>query len=70
MAAAIERINLVLRTVCEDHEIAFVAEPYAISLEVADDPGLVADDGLHPSGEQYRRWTDAIAPIVEDLLRD
>jgi acyl-CoA thioesterase-1 len=69
-AAAIERVNLILRTVCEEGEIAFVAEPHAISLEAADDPGLVADDGLHPSGEQYRRWTDAIAPIVEALLRD
>ena len=69
-AAAIERANSTLRTVCEDYEIAFVSESYAISLEAADEPGLVADDGLHPSGEQYRRWTDAIAPVVEDLLRD
>ena len=68
--AAIERINTTLRAVCEDYGIAFVAEPHAISLEAADDPELVADDGLHPSGEQYRRWTDAIAPVVEDLLRD
>jgi lysophospholipase L1-like esterase len=67
---AVERANATLRTVCEDHGIAFVAEPHEISLEAADDPGLVADDGLHPSGKQYRRWTDAIAPVVEDLLRD
>ena len=66
----IERVNATLRGVCEEHEIAFVAAPHAISLEAADDPRLVADDGLHPSGEQYRRWTDAIAPVIEDLLRD
>lgn len=23
-------------------------------------------DGLHPSGEQYRRWTDAILPLASD----
>ena len=66
----IERVNATLRSVCEDHEIAFVVAPHAISLEAADDPRLVADDGLHPSGEQYRRWTDAIVPVIEDLLRD
>jgi lysophospholipase L1-like esterase len=27
-------------------------------------PALLADDGLHPSGAQYRRWTDAIAPVA------
>ena len=66
----IERVNATLRSVCEDHEIAFVAAPHSISLEAAADPKLVADDGLHPSGEQYRRWTDAIVPVIEDLLRD
>jgi acyl-CoA thioesterase-1 len=67
---AIERVNATLRGVCEDDEIAFVAAPYAISLEAAGDPTLVAEDGLHPSGEQYRRWTDAIVPVIEGLLRD
>ena len=67
---AIERANTTLRTVCEDKGIAFVAEPHAISLEAADDPELVAGDGLHPSGAQYLRWTDAIAPLIEELLRD
>jgi lysophospholipase L1-like esterase len=31
--------------------------------------GLVASDGLHPSGAQYALWTDAIAPIVTATLR-
>jgi lysophospholipase L1-like esterase len=39
-----------------------------ISLEAADDPSLVADDGLHPSGAQYARWVERIAPVVEALL--
>lgn len=30
--------------------------------------GLVASDGLHPSGAQYALWTDAIAPIVATAL--
>lgn len=31
--------------------------------------GLVASDGLHPSGAQYALWTDAIAPVVGAALR-
>ena len=27
---------------------------------------LLTADGLHPSGEQYRRWTDAILPLASD----
>jgi lysophospholipase L1-like esterase len=39
-----------------------------ISLEAASDRSLVAEDGLHPSGAQYARWVDRIAPVVEGLL--
>ncbi|NNF87285.1 MAG: SGNH/GDSL hydrolase family protein, partial [Acidimicrobiia bacterium] len=31
-------------------------------------PSLVAPDGLHPSGEQYRRWVEEIAPVAEAVL--
>ena len=27
-------------------------------------PALLTHDGLHPSGEQYRLWTDAILPLA------
>jgi lysophospholipase L1-like esterase len=32
-------------------------------------PGLVAADGLHPTGEQYSLWVEAIAPAVQQSLR-
>jgi len=32
-------------------------------------PQLVADDGLHPSAEQYTLWTEAIVPVVSVALR-
>jgi lysophospholipase L1-like esterase len=31
--------------------------------------GLVASDGLHPSGAQYALWTDAIEPFAAEALR-
>lgn len=64
----IVRVNAILREACELREIAFVPDVFEISLEAAVDRSLVASDGLHPSGEQYRRWVDAIAPVVRVLL--
>ena len=28
------------------------------------DPALIAVDGLHPSGKQYKRWADLLAPSI------
>ncbi len=62
------RFNAILREACEGRGGAFVPDIFEISLEASDEPELVADDGLHPSGEQYRRWVDAIEPVVRSLL--
>ena len=47
-----------------------VVDIFDLSARVRDEPSLVAGDGLHPSGEQYRLWVDRIAPHVERLIRD
>ena len=60
--------NRVMREACELRGITFVAEIFEISQAAREDPSLVAFDGLHPSGAQYRLWVDAIAPAVESLL--
>ena len=64
----IVRINAILREACEMRGMTFVPEIFEISQRATDEPSLVAQDGLHPSGEQYRRWVDVIAPVVEVLL--
>lgn len=33
-------------------------------------PDLVASDGLHPSGEQYRLWAEAVLPQALEALTD
>lgn len=65
---AIGRANGIMREACEQLGVRFVPEIFAISQEAARNQSLVADDGLHPSGQQYARWVDAIAPVVEELL--
>ena len=66
--AVIEEHNGILDALAVERGIAFVAV-FDVSLEAARDPALVAPDGLHPSGLQYARWVDRIAPAVRELLR-
>jgi lysophospholipase L1-like esterase len=67
-SAEIARFNHVLRSAAEARGIAFIADIYEISRQVASDPSLVASDGLHPSGAQYGLWVDAIQPVIQELL--
>jgi lysophospholipase L1-like esterase len=39
-----------------------------ISRQATSDPGLVAGDGLHPSGEMYAIWVELILPNAYALL--
>jgi lysophospholipase L1-like esterase len=36
--------------------------------EATTDPSLVAADGLHPSGKDYKRWAEALAPLLSQVL--
>jgi lysophospholipase L1-like esterase len=40
-----------------------------ISREAANDPTLIADDGLHPSGKMYKLWIDQLGPLVLARLK-
>jgi lysophospholipase L1-like esterase len=32
------------------------------------EPALAAPDGLHPSGEMYRRWAELVLPVAAKVL--
>jgi lysophospholipase L1-like esterase len=66
-AGRIRRTNAILRAAAVARGIAFV-DIHDLSLRAATDRALVAADGLHPSGAQYARWVERIAPVVEGLL--
>ena len=40
-----------------------------ISREAKKSPALIADDGLHPSGEQYRRWTFLLSDMIFSIFK-
>lgn len=67
--AGIQRVNQILAENCAAQGIRFVSDIFQISEAAETDRSLVAGDGLHPSGKQYKLWVDAIQPVVEELLR-
>jgi lysophospholipase L1-like esterase len=66
-AAGTRAVNALVAEVSATRRITHV-DIHDLSLLAADDPSLVARDGLHPSGSQYRLWVDRIAPVVQRLL--
>ncbi len=47
---------------------ALYADITALSRNGIVEPQLVAPDGLHPSGEQYRRWVELLFPLAKGIL--
>jgi lysophospholipase L1-like esterase len=37
--------------------------------EAVKDPGLLAEDGLHPSGKEYKRWALSISSIFKQSIK-
>ena len=67
IARAIDSWNAALRQVAERHGLVPL-DVTTLSREAADDPGLVARDGLHFSPEMYRRWVSLMLPAVREAL--
>ena len=59
--------NGVMARLATDRGIAWV-DIFDLSERAATDRGLVADDGLHPSGAQYALWVERILPVVARLI--
>jgi lysophospholipase L1-like esterase len=66
-AAAIRAVNAATTWLATERGIA-VVDIHDLSLEAATDRSLVADDGLHPSGQQYARWVERLVPVVRAAL--
>lgn len=67
IAGEIDRFNEIGRTATSAAGAHWV-DITPISRSGADN--LVADDGLHPSGEQYRLWVEEILPIALEAMAD
>ena len=63
IAREIERFNKLKHDRTHRHGCHFV-DVTPLSREAADDPSLLASDGLHPSGKMYAHWCELALPTV------
>lgn len=66
-ASRLTAYNSIIEAEAADAGARFV-DVVPLSDRVADRPELLAEDDLHPSGEQYDRWLERIYPVAADAL--
>ncbi|MGB7841546.1 MAG: SGNH/GDSL hydrolase family protein [Salinimicrobium sp.] len=67
IAKEIEEFNTVFKRITEVHEVAFY-NITPISKRAENDPDLVANDGLHPSGKMYSLWVSEFLDELAEKL--
>lgn len=67
IAAEIDLYNEIAQTNAIEYNIAYF-DITGISREAKENPELIAEDGLHPSSEMYRRWVALIFPWAHEIL--
>lgn len=66
-SSEIDAFNAAKRSITDSLSVAYF-DITPISREAAANTALTASDGLHPSGEMYRRWVQLIRPSVQARL--
>lgn len=68
ISAGIDAYNAANREITEQKGVLYF-DITPISRKGLEDPTLVASDGLHPSGKQYKQWVELMLPGVLDMLK-
>lgn len=68
IAVEIDQYNNIARQICEKQEITFF-DITEISRNAVNDPSLIANDGLHPSGKMYGLWAEKAFPFAVSLFK-
>jgi len=64
IAKEIDEYNAANKAIAEKYKVAYI-DITPGTREVADDPTLVAADGLHPSAKDYQRWAAKLADKIK-----
>ena len=60
IAGEIDAYNAANKSISQTYNVQYIdITPW--TREAAVDPSLLAPDGLHPSGKEYRRWAERVA---------
>ncbi|MEO8109263.1 MAG: SGNH/GDSL hydrolase family protein [Ginsengibacter sp.] len=68
IAREIDSFNEANKAITFNGGIAYV-DVTPISREAKNDLSLVAGDGLHPSGVQYKKWSDLLAQVIAKAIK-
>lgn len=60
----LDAYNAISKEICDRYEVDYY-DITPISREAKDDPELIAEDNLHPSGKMYKRWVQL---IYQDII--
>ena len=67
IAKEIDAYNAAAKEICDKYNVHYIdITPW--TREAANDNSLVAADGLHPSGKEYKRWAERIAEFFKSRL--
>ncbi|MDH5824633.1 SGNH/GDSL hydrolase family protein [Luteimonas sp. RD2P54] len=67
IAAELDAYNAAAATICGARGVAFV-DIAPVSRARGAEPGMLADDGLHPSTAMYAEWTALALPVARRRL--
>lgn len=68
IASEIDAFNLINKNIAARMSVQYL-DITGFSRLAETDPSLIAVDGLHPSGAQYKLWADALVPVVKKALQ-
>jgi lysophospholipase L1-like esterase len=68
IAKEIDEFNAINKQITQEAGVAYL-DITPISREGKSNPGLIAQDGLHPSAQQYERWSSLLAPLIKSSLQ-
>lgn len=63
----IDAYNDICKRICKEYDVLYI-NITDISRKVKEDSSLVADDGLHPSAEQYSLWVERAVLEVSEMI--
>ncbi len=67
IATAIDEYNAANKLIAEKYHVPYIYIT-AGSRKAAEDPSLLATDGLHPSGKEYAKWAEEVAAIIRSKI--
>lgn len=68
VAKEIDKFNEINRQISNKYQVEYVGVT-EISRKAYRRMNLIAEDGLHPSGEMYAQWVEEILPIAKQILK-